>query len=292
MVRDIPTLSSGEKLLNQRFLAEKCMTEERATRIWKELEGKGRMKVPGAAASSSLQDSLIKCNAALEMARLEIVGIVFPHPVASCNSNSQGDNSQEEDEDEATPSMSQRSANSSSKRQTTKYLAMIYKHTPVADSTQKCASELCFAKSLGGPMAIKHRRAILEHLTVHTAAKRSTLINLKNELQQKKTNSKSSSSQNLNDDNDEGNEENNDRTTSLSSPNYTLAMAEHVVDDMLQDQWLIQVGSSSSGNGARRRTSMASQLALGPRSYMELSDMLTEQFGMDESKLPQQLFYR
>ena len=255
-MRDTAPLSLGEKLLNQRLLAETCMTEERVQELWKGYHAKGQIED-----ASSLQDSLVKCNSALQMANLEIVGIVFPHASARTQ-NTQDD---DDDNEAASPSLSQRS------RTTTKYLAMIHKHTPNGgdSSTQQSASRIAFVKPcLGGPMAMKHRRAILEHLAHHATAPRSTLINLKNELR-----NRNSSSQD-----DEGD-------TASSMPNYSLDMAEQCLNGMVHDQWLVSTGG-------KRRESMKSHLALGPRSFLELSDILTDQFGLEESALPQQLYYR
>ena len=280
-------LSPGEKLLNQRFMAEKCVTEQRAQKIWEELQQKGKMD---GSSSSSLEESLVKCNAALESAsiNLEVVGIVFPHPTSTSNgSNSEDsqDDNEKNDDDENDDEPSPASASQRSKRgmaTTTKYLAMIHKHTPQQNQDQRQSpSQLAFVKScLGGPVTMNHRRAILEHLVQHTTAPRSALINLKNNL-------KNTVVSNEND------IDNANTATTATTPNmsYTLNMAENCVDEMLQEQWLVDVGALD-GNRKNRRISMQSQLALGPRTFMELSDVLTEQFGMDESALPQQLFYR
>mmetsp|Transcript_1601 Transcript_1601/g.2280 ORF Transcript_1601/g.2280 Transcript_1601/m.2280 type:complete len:226 (+) Transcript_1601:150-827(+) len=222
-------LTTGEKLLIQRMLAEQCITENRAQELWSQLKSKGRID------SDSLEASLINCNGQLQLISLEIMGVVFPSPA-------------DENDDTNTPSA-------------TKYLALVDKHRPAlggggdGDNEEiASATKLAFVKStLGGPSAMNHRRAILQHLVDNTTATKADLINLKNEIK--------------------------------DSPNYTLDMAETCVDSMLRDSWIILVA------GARRK-SMQSQVAMGPRTYMELSDLLTEQFDMEQSQLPQQLYYR
>lgn len=306
-------LSIGEKLLNQRFLAERCITEQRAKEIWKNLYDQGKFNddhnnnntntTTSSSSSSCLEDSLMKCNAALELANsnLEIVGIVFPHPTTTTTSsgstpaNDSDDNNDDNDQQSDHHNNNNNNKKKTTTTTTTKYLAMIHKHTPqqqqqitatTSHEQHQSPSQLAFVKScLGGPIAMKHRRIIFEYLVQHTIASRSTLINLKNQVvvqqqQQQQTTT----------------------TTTTTNPiiNYTLSMAENCVDEMIQDKWLFLVGTTDHNNNnnkennqkKNRRISMNTQIALSPRTFMELSHVLTEQLGMDENKLPQQLFYR
>uniref|UniRef100_A0A7S2YD67 Uncharacterized protein n=1 Tax=Entomoneis paludosa TaxID=265537 RepID=A0A7S2YD67_9STRA len=143
---------------------------------------------------------------------------------------------------------------------TTTYLAMVDKHRSTSsgagdDEEAPSATKLAFLKStLGGPTAMNHRRLILEHLVANNTAPRADLVNLRSQLLSETT-------------------------------QYSLEAATTCVDSMIRDHWLVRVSSS-------RRVSMNSQLALGPRTFMELPDLLTDQFGLEESQLPQQLYYR
>ena len=138
----------------------------------------------------------------------------------------------------------------------TMYLALVDKHRPaIGDEESPSATKIAFVKStLGGPIAVNHRRAVLQHLVENSTASRADLINLKNSLK--------------------------------DNTNYTLEMAETCVNSMFRDHWIVSV----SGSG-KRRQSMQAKAALGPRTYVELSDLLVDQFEMDHEQLPQQIFY-
>jgi hypothetical protein len=68
----------------------------------------------------------------------------------------------------------------------------------------------------------------------------------------------------------------------------TLQGAEHVVETLVQEQWLVV---SESATQSSRRDSMQATLQLGPRSYLELSHLLTD-FGLPQEDLPQFIFHR
>jgi hypothetical protein len=60
--------------------------------------------------------------------------------------------------------------------------------------------------------------------------------------------------------------------------------AEHCIDSLLQEHWLIS-------KEQERRKSMNAEYELGPRTYLELSSLLTD-FGMPKDELPQMIFHR
>jgi hypothetical protein len=67
----------------------------------------------------------------------------------------------------------------------------------------------------------------------------------------------------------------------------TLTGAEHVVEMLLEEQWL-RVASAEEEN---RRESMQALLELSPRTYLELSHLLVD-MGMEQETMPQFLFHR
>jgi hypothetical protein len=85
---------------------------------------------------------------------------------------------------------------------------------------------------------------------------RNTLLNVKNNIQQKAA---------------EGNNNN----------NISLSVAEDALDKLIEEKWLIVQGKGRNANAF-----------IGPRSYCELSYLLTEEFGMDKEDLPQQIYHR
>lgn len=75
--------------------------------------------------------------------------------------------------------------------------------------------------------------------------------------------------------------------TNLKDPYKPIAIdaAEHVLDSLLEEHWLI------FAKNIDRRKSMSAEYQLGPRTYLELSSLLTD-FGMPADELPQMFFHR
>ena len=69
----------------------------------------------------------------------------------------------------------------------------------------------------------------------------------------------------------------------------TLSQAEHCIEVLLEEEWLIL--GPEENNGRRRRESMQAKVQMGPRAYLELSQVLTN-MGMEEDELPQFIFHR
>ena len=61
--------------------------------------------------------------------------------------------------------------------------------------------------------------------------------------------------------------------------------AEHCIDSLLEEFWLLTCAEKN------RRKSMNAQYKIGPRTYLELSSLLTD-FGMPKEELPQFIFHR
>jgi hypothetical protein len=70
---------------------------------------------------------------------------------------------------------------------------------------------------------------------------------------------------------------------------YKLSLqgAEHLVETLVQEQWLVVSVEATQS----RRDSMKATLQLGPRSFLELSHLLTD-LGFPQDDLPQFIFHR
>jgi hypothetical protein len=63
----------------------------------------------------------------------------------------------------------------------------------------------------------------------------------------------------------------------------SLALAEDALDKLIEEKWLV-LEQGKKGRNAN--------IFIGPRSYCELSYLLTEEFGMEKEDLPQQIYHR
>ena len=97
-------------------------------------------------------------------------------------------------------------------------------------------------------------RIVLEHLVETEKAPRMDLVNLRQKL------------------------------TDPYKP-ITIDAAEYCIDSLLEEFWLVPASD------ADRRKSMKAEYQIGPRSYLELSTLLTD-FGMPKDDLPQMIFHR
>mmetsp|Transcript_23462 Transcript_23462/g.42578 ORF Transcript_23462/g.42578 Transcript_23462/m.42578 type:complete len:200 (+) Transcript_23462:94-693(+) len=61
--------------------------------------------------------------------------------------------------------------------------------------------------------------------------------------------------------------------------------AEYCIDSLISECWLTPKSQD-------RRKSMNAEYELGPRTYLELSSLLTDSFGMPKDELPQMIFHR
>lgn len=144
-----------------------------------------------------------------------------------------------------------------------RYYAMINKH---ADDIAKMAN-----KSTMGVSAVNLSRLVLEKLCQDGPTDRATLINLKKDLKD-------------------------------AEASFTLDKAHAVVQALQDEKWIKEMKQQSSSNdddddGGRKkkqpkRGSMQALMDLAPRSYMELGYLFVEQFGLDKTELPQQLYFR
>jgi hypothetical protein len=64
----------------------------------------------------------------------------------------------------------------------------------------------------------------------------------------------------------------------------TLPQAEALFDKLLDDKWI-------EWSDPRKRNANGSKVKLAPRTYMELSYMLVDDFGMPEEDLPQMVYH-
>jgi hypothetical protein len=145
-----------------------------------------------------------------------------------------------------------------------RYYSIINKH---ADDIAKMSNKTRMSIS-----EVNLSRLIFEKLVQDGQADRATLINLKKDLKDVEA-------------------------------SFTLEKA-HAVVQALQDEKYIQEikfvaaagdDDDEEGGTTRRRPkpgSMQCSMALAPRAFMELGYLFVEQFGMDKSELPQQLYFR
>jgi hypothetical protein len=71
--------------------------------------------------------------------------------------------------------------------------------------------------------------------------------------------------------------------------NVPLHDAQALVDRLVDEKWLVIV-EKNGDTQKKRNYSNHSVLTFGARTYAELSYLLVEEFGLDESKVPQQIF--
>jgi len=66
---------------------------------------------------------------------------------------------------------------------------------------------------------------------------------------------------------------------------FPISEAETALCKLVEEKWIQEV------KGSARRGSMQANLELAPRTYLELSYLLVDEFGMDKGDLPQQIFH-
>lgn len=156
-----------------------------------------------------------------------------------------------------------------------RHYAIINKH--YGDDIAKLANKTRMSIS-----EVNLSRLIFEKLCQDGQADRATLINLKKDLKDVEA-------------------------------SFTLEKAHAVVHALQDEKYIMEVKDSrpvassntqgdddneeeeSGGSRRRRRSkpgSMQASMALAPRAFMELGYLFVEQFGMDKTELPQQLYFR
>jgi hypothetical protein len=65
----------------------------------------------------------------------------------------------------------------------------------------------------------------------------------------------------------------------------TLPAAEVILDKLIDEKWI-------EWSDPRKRNANASKISLAPRTFMELSYMLVDDFGLDKTELPQVIIHR
>jgi hypothetical protein len=238
-------LSTGQKIFNQRLLAEHCLTERQAEALYEELQ----QTYADLEEFPSLIDCIKSANAQLQYLGLEIVAIAMPASASDADEN-------DEDEDESENSHSnKKSKRASMTTSTVRHYAMVNKFP------DDIAKQTFQAAIFQPPSQQAYVKAVLEMLVQDRATARSTLLNLKN-------------------------------TVSSAESKVTLSEAQDALERLLEEKWLTETTTKSATNKAHRRGSNAAQVQLGPRAYCELSYLLTEEFGMDQESMPQQIVLR
>jgi len=295
-------LTIAQKMFNQRLLAQHCMTEEEARTLWNEIAAvtvasapstalpvhtsssssnrKTRTSTGSAAAAGStrqqqqqqqrLEDALVDMNGQLQYVGLEIVGISMMRQ----NNN---------DQESSTPQPSQTKSSKSTPKSTQTKSTPKPSQVPSTQQKQnQQKQQMYYVMRNKSPddivkNAFWHQYTELQHIYVRTVIhqlveqgplKRSTLLN---------------SRLNADDTAAAADDDNNNNITpsqtNKSNKTITLPAAEAVLDSLLQEKWIENVGSHCT-------------YALSPRAYAELSYLLVKEFGMGPDELPQQIFYR
>jgi hypothetical protein len=75
----------------------------------------------------------------------------------------------------------------------------------------------------------------------------------------------------------------NNARNEIKEKSFDVETAQQILDRLLDEFWIMP----EAGQEKQRRSSNQTKLALGPRSFMELSYLLEDQFGMDKPDIPQ-----
>lgn len=298
-------LSLGQKVLNQRLLAEHCWSEAQAQAVYEELQQTYENDAV-VNPNHSLMECMKSCNEQLRFLGLEIIVVAMPVAQPTLSSSSSQTSNEENEDQESGGGGNQKKQPTGTR--TARHYCMVNKFP---DGMAKQAWQ---AALFPQPAQQAFVKAVLAHLVAATttptttspqhqhdrpavaaAASRSTLINL--------------------------------RTTpaaaDASAPSIlSLPLAEDTIDRMIAEQWIVLSSTVSSSSRAslsnrasantmeehddeendsppksvrqRGRSSIGggggnNRFVLGPRAFGELSYFLTEELGLDPQDLPVQI---
>jgi Nse1 non-SMC component of SMC5-6 complex len=273
-------LGQGLKMFNQRLLAEHCLSEVDARALWDDIRQQ-QADVVSDMNGTTFEESIASSNKELDFIGLEIVGISLP------DKSSMVDEEQEEDDENIT-----RKSKKTKKRKNVIYYSIINRFPD--EIAKKCFQSMFTSQEQG------YVRLVLEKLVEKGPTSRNVVLNYKNLLDDS-TGPGSSQSQRLSilsqrsgNNNNEHDEDDQNDLVAVKRPALTLSMVEDVLEKLLEEKWLIcgHADSGNSNNSNRRRSSNSFRIDIGPRGYMELSKILTEEFGLDKDDLPQQIYHR
>jgi Nse1 non-SMC component of SMC5-6 complex len=253
------SLAQGMKMFNQRLLAEHCLSDLDARALWEEIREREYDMGEG---TKSFEECIASSNDALKDAGLEIVGVSIPDHSSESNQSPQ---------------------NRPTKRSLVRYYSIINRFPD--DVAKKCF------QNMFPPQQQAYVRLVFEKLVEGGPATRATVLNYKNLLNDNGRNSNQSSRltmSQMTENTAEVPNEDGDDTSVLTKTVLTLPMVEDVLERLLAEKWLIM---KLDGTGSRR-SSNSSLVDIGPRSYMELSYLLVDEFGMEKDDLPQQIYHR
>jgi Nse1 non-SMC component of SMC5-6 complex len=265
-------LSGAQQMFNQRLLAAHCLGEREAVQLYESI-----LQECDDSNATPFADSLAASNAQLQHLGLEIVAVSLPRQQqlrtnkgSNNNNNGEEEDYDDDDADDADGASSPSSAQQ--KQQYERHFAMVNKFP---DDVAKVA----FQHSSIFHQQQRYVKAVLEKLVVEgPSLSRADLINVKNDLKNQKKNRQG-------DDEDDG---------TGGGGVVTLGTAEATLEHMLDEKWVVEVVVAKNDGSKRRRKgrNAATLIAIGPRTYCELSHMLTDEFGLDPADLPQQICYR
>ena len=252
-------LGQGLKMFNQRLLAEHCLSETDARALWEGIRS-NEYDMSG----ETFEESIAASNEQMKYAGLEIVGVSMPENIQSQQLSSTQD------------------SGSRSKRGGKK----LVRYYSIINRFPDDIAKNCF-KKLFPPEQQAYVRLVFEKLVENGPTSRATVLNYKNILNDGNRNVSNSqrlslSQRNNDDDDDDENNPNKAGKISLSLP-----VVEDIIEKLIDEKWLV-----FHVDGRNRRTSNSVLIDIGPRSYLELSYLLTDEFGMEKDDLPQQIYHR
>lgn len=277
-------LQRGQKMFNQRLLAEHCLSESDAKILWNELREAGNDM-----GSDTFEDSIALCNNILKLAGLEIVGVSIPTPMSEDEDNNNGNEI--------------RSPNSKSpKRRSKKSLVRYYS---IINQFPDDIAKKCF-EPFFQPQQQAYVRFIFEKLVELGPTSRTIILNYKNDVNQnfgKTTGNNPLSMSQLTQNTQNNNDDDEGIIASKGKiPPLTLPMVEDILDQLVEGKWLVLVNgimmeqqsqSQTNNKKTRNRVSLSSvTIDIGPRAFLEISYLLVDEFGMEKDNLPQRIYHR
>lgn len=253
-------LERGLKMFNQRLLAEHCLEASDAKNLWDEIR-----KLNYGMGGDTFEESIATSNEALKEAGLEIVGVSLR--------TQQGGRGNDQN----------KQASNNNRTALVRYYSIINRFPD--DIAKNCF------QSMFPPKQQAYVRLILEKLVELGPSTRATILNYKNIVNETSNRILSSQRQSMSQlTATQNSEENETQATFQKNAPLTLSVVEEILEHLLDDKWLV-IHQADNG-GSNRRTSNSSLIDIGPRSYLELSYLLVDEFGMEKDDLPQQIHHR
>jgi hypothetical protein len=292
-------LPNGLILFNQRLLASHSLSEAETRRLWQSIAQQAsgnddRNTKPSASeirefmGDTDFERSLAISNAQLAYCGVEIVSVVMRSDKFS--SLQDNDNSDQENNQNVSQPQRHKGTSGDGHRKSTASKHSV-RHYAIVNTNADEISRKSFSNVFPTHF-YPFIAAVMHALVSESSMSRNALINLRN------TNSSISQS----------------HLTSTQSQTQTqpascdgepsagklkvvsLSEAEQCLEQLVSEKWLMAVQNSTPSNSdtpsqsSKKRT--LTHLTIAPRTFMELSYVLVDQFGLEKEELPQQIYYR